>query len=117
LTSCRPFTLPAISAIAAITTAAAPATTAATMTTASAATAAVATTSAAITATAAAASTATTTAALGLWPGFIHHEVSPAEVLTVQRIDRAIRIFVIGHFDEGKAARLSRKTIADQIDA
>jgi hypothetical protein len=36
--------------------------------------------------------------------------------LTVQGIDRPVRVFVIGHFNEGEATRLSRETIADQID-
>jgi hypothetical protein len=98
--------LPAVPAVAAISTA--PATAA--VSAASAATA-MAATSAAITASPAAA----TAAALSLRPCFIHHEVSPAEILTVQRIDRAIRIFVAVHFDKRKPARLPGKTIADQI--
>src|SRR5262249_55670057 len=57
------------------------------------------------------------TAALGLRPCFIHHEVSPAEVLPVQRINRAIRVFVAADLNEGEPARLPGKTIADQIDA
>jgi hypothetical protein len=56
-------------------------------------------------------------AALCLGTCFIHHEVSPAEILTVQGVHGAIRVFVIGHFNEGEPARLSRKTIANQIDA
>jgi hypothetical protein len=83
------------------------------MSTATAAATTVAATSAAVST----ATSATTTAALGLWPGFVHHEVSPAEVLAVQGVDRAIRILVIGHFDESEATRLSRETIADQIYA
>jgi hypothetical protein len=61
----------------------------------------------------------TTTAAASLCLGtcFIHHEVSPAEILTVQRVHRAVRIFVIRHFNEGESARLSRKPVANQIDA
>jgi hypothetical protein len=100
--------LPAIATVAAIsapaTAAMAPAPTAATaMTTASAAVPA--------------APTAATTATLRLGTRFIHHEVSPAEILTVQGVHRAIRIFVIGHFNEGEPARLSRKPVANQIDA
>src|SRR6266853_2765572 len=62
---------------------------------------------------------ATTTAAAALCLGtcFVHYEVSSAEILTVQGIHRAIGVFVIGHFNEGETARLSRKTIANQIDA
>ena len=80
-------------------------------------------------ATASAATAATTTAvptaapataATGsfcLRPCFVHHEVTPAEILTIQRIYRAVRIFVAIHFDEREPARLSRKTIADEINA
>jgi hypothetical protein len=62
---------------------------------------------------------ASTTAATALCLGtcFIHHEVSPAEILTVQGVHRAVRIFVVGHFNEGESARLPRKTVANQIDA
>jgi hypothetical protein len=56
-------------------------------------------------------------AALCLGTCFIHHEVSPAEILTVQGVHGAIRVFVIGHFNESEPARLSRKTITNQIDA
>jgi hypothetical protein len=67
------------------------------------------------TVTAAPASTACTALCLGTC--FVHYEVSSAEILTVQGIHRAIGVFVIGHFNEGETARLSRKTIANQIDA
>jgi hypothetical protein len=60
---------------------------------------------------------ATASAALCLGTCFIHHEVSPAKILTIQRVDRAIRVFVICHFNESEPARLSRKTVANQIDA
>jgi hypothetical protein len=60
-----------------------------------------------------AASAATTTAAFRLRPRFIDHEVSAAEVLPVQRVNRAIRIFVTGDFDECKSARLPSKAVAD----
>ena len=59
----------------------------------------------------------TAAAALCLGTCFIHHQVSPAKILTVQGVHRAIRIFVIRHFNEGEPARLSRKAIAYQIDA
>jgi hypothetical protein len=81
------------------------------MATASAATAA------APTAVPAASSTAATTGTFCLRPCFIHHEVAPAEILTIQRIHRAIRIVVAIYFDEREPARLSRKTIANEIDA
>jgi hypothetical protein len=96
--------LPAIPTVAAIT--AAPATVAAPP-------AATATSSAAVPA----APATTTAATLCLGTCFIHHEVPPAEILTVQGVHGAIRVFVIGHFNEGEAARLSRKPIANQIDA
>jgi hypothetical protein len=112
--------LPAIATVATIgtTITAAPAATT-TMTAAPATAATVAATSAAITsATATAApATATTTGALGLRPRFVDYQVSSAEVLTVQRINRPIGIFVIAHFNEGEAARLPGETIADQIYA
>jgi len=44
----------------------------------------------------------TTAAALRLGTRFIHNEVSPAEILAVQGIDRAIRVFIVGNFDESK---------------
>src|SRR6266478_8343539 len=59
----------------------------------------------------------TAAAALCLGTCFIHDEVSPTEILTVQRVHRAIRIFVVGNFNEGEPARLPRKTVANQIDA
>jgi hypothetical protein len=82
------------------------------MTTASAAAAPVAATSAAISG-----APATPAGALRLRPCFIHHQVSPAEILPVQRSHRAIRVFVIVHFDEGETSRLSRKAVSDEIDA
>jgi len=94
-------TVPAITAASAATTVA----------TASAATA---------TASAAVSTAAPATAATGsfcLRTCFVHHEVTPAEILTVQRIHRAVRIFVAIHFDEREPSRLSRKTIADEINA
>jgi hypothetical protein len=102
--------LPAIAAIASVTAAIA-ATSAATTT--------VATASAATTATPAAVSAApaTTAAAFCLRSRFVHHQIAPAEILPVQGIDRAIRILVTVHFDEGKPARLPRKTVTDEIDA
>ncbi len=60
---------------------------------------------------------ATAAAALCLGTCFIHHEVSSAEILTVQGVHCAIRIFVISHFYEGEPARLSCKPVANQIDA
>jgi hypothetical protein len=90
--------VPAISAVAAISAAS----------TASTATAAVTAAPAAVSA-----APATTAAALSLRPCFVHHEVTPAEILTVQGIDGPIRVFIVGNFDEGEAARLSSKTITD----
>jgi hypothetical protein len=107
--------LPAIAAIAAI--AAISTTPAATASAPTAAT--VAATSAAVTpATAATSAPASAPAAgtLGLRPGFVDHQVPSTEVLTVQGVDSAVRIFVIGYFNEGEATRLSCKAIADQID-
>jgi len=50
------------------------------------------------------ASAATAAAALRLGTRFIHNEVSPAKILTIQGIDRAVRVFVVRNFDEGKTA-------------
>ena len=74
----------------------------ATPTTATAA-AAMATAAAAIT-TAACAAPTTAAAAFGLRPSFVDYQVPPAEILPVQRVDGAIRIFVALHFHEGKTA-------------
>jgi hypothetical protein len=63
-----------------------------------------ATAAAAITTTAASAPTAASAATLSLRPCFIHYQVPPAEILPVQRVDGAIRIFVALHFHEGKTA-------------
>jgi hypothetical protein len=97
--------LPAVAAIASV---AAIATTSAATPTAITATATTATT------VAAAATTATGT--FGLWTGFVDHEVAAAKVLAVKAVDGAFRIFVIGNFDEGEAARLTREAIANQTD-
>src|SRR5579859_703527 len=72
--------------------------------------------SAAVTAATATASTTTTTSALSLRPRFIDDEVPPAEVLAVQRIDRAVGVFVALHFHEGKAAGLTREPVTNEID-
>jgi len=105
------FSLPAVPAIPAISTTIAAASTATAA--APAATAAMATAPAAISA----APTAAAAAAFCLRPCFIDYQIAPAEILPVQRIHRAIRIFVIIHFDEGESARLARKTVTNQIDA
>jgi hypothetical protein len=103
--------LPAIAAIASVTAAIAAASAATTVTTASAASTTAATPAAVSAAPAAAA------AALCLRPCFVYHQVAPAEILPVQGIHRAIRILVTIHFHEGEAARLSCKTVTDEIDA
>jgi hypothetical protein len=103
--------LPAIATVAAIS--AAPATAAMT----AAATPTTATAMAAASAAVPSAPASTTAAALCLGTSFIHHEVSPAEILAVQGVHRAIRVFVVSHFNEGETARLSRKTVTNQIDA
>jgi hypothetical protein len=102
--------LPAVSAVSTIS--AASATAAAVTASPTAATAASATVTTSTT-------TPPTTAAstLSLRPRLIDNQVPPAEILPVQRVDRAIGIFVALHFDEGEAARLARKTVTNQIDA
>jgi hypothetical protein len=64
---------------------------------------------------AAPASSTTGTASFRLRPRLVHHQIASTEILPVQRIDRAICFFVISDFNEGKPARLSRKTITNQI--
>jgi len=51
-----------------------------------------------------------------LRPRFIDDEVPPAEVLAVQRVDRAVGVFVALHFHEGKAAGLTREPVTNEID-
>jgi hypothetical protein len=111
----RVFCLPAVAAVASIAsiTAASAATTMATASTAAAG-APSATTTAAISAASAA---ATSARAFCLRPCFIHHQIASAEILTIQRIHRAIRILVAIHFDEGESTRLSRKPVTNEIDA
>jgi len=94
--------LPAIAAVTAI--ASAPAT--------AAMTAAPATTTAAP----ATVTTAPASTALCLGTRFIHHQVSPAKILPVQRIDRPVRIFVAVDLHEGETARLTRETVTNQIN-
>jgi hypothetical protein len=76
----------------------------------------VAATSTAVTSATAATAPAATAGALGLRPRFVHDQVPTTEILTVQRVDRPVCVFVITYLDEGEAARLARETIADQID-
>src|SRR5215471_21096912 len=70
--------------------------------------------------TASAASTSITaapasTAALCLRTRLVDHQVSSAEILPVQGINCAIRIFVAVDFDEGESARLTRETVSNEI--
>jgi hypothetical protein len=101
--------LPAVTAITAVATTAPIATIAAASTTT--ATTTMPTTTAAETTTA-----APTAATLLLGTSFIDHQIAATEVLTVERVNGAISLFVIGDFNESETARLSRKTVADEID-
>src|ERR1700758_4247016 len=56
------------------------------------------------------------TRALGLRTRFIDYQVPATEILTVEIGDRAIRLFIICDFDEGKTPRLAREPIPNQID-
>jgi hypothetical protein len=105
--------LPTITAVSTVSAATAPAAVAASATTAAPTTMAAA--AAAITTTASATSTAPG-AALSLRPGFIDYEIPTAEILAVQRVDRAVGVFVALHFHEGKTAGLSREAITNEID-
>jgi hypothetical protein len=102
--------LPTITTVAAA--AAIPTTIAATSTAtpAPAATAVTSTTTAAV-----APAPAPTAAPFRLWPRFIYHQIPAAKILSVQGIDRALRVFVIRNFDERESARLSRKPVTDQV--
>ena len=66
-----------------------------------------------VTTAAAAASTATT---LGLWARFVDDEVPAAKILAVEGVNGTASVIVVGNFDESEAARLSRETIANEID-
>ena len=55
-------------------------------------------------------------AAFGLRTRFVYHEVPSTEILAVQRVYSAIGVFIIGNFDEGETARLSRETVTNEID-
>jgi hypothetical protein len=105
--------LPAVSAISTISAAS---TASAVATTPAATAASVAAAPAAVTTTASATPTTTAATTLSLRPRFIHYQVPPAEILPVQRINGAIRIFVALHLHEGKTARLARKPVTNQID-
>jgi hypothetical protein len=103
--------LPTITAVSTVTAATASSAVSASATTASSMAAA----AAAITTASSATSTAPA-ATLSLRPGFIDHEVPAAEILAVQRVDRAVGVFIALHFHEGKAAGLSREAITNEID-
>jgi hypothetical protein len=98
----NPEGLPAIPAVAAISAASA--------TAAASATTAVSATTAAVSA-----APATAAAAFRLRPCFVHHEVAPAKILPIQRINCAIRVLIIGNFNEREAPRLARETIPNEI--
>jgi hypothetical protein len=100
-------TIPAVAPVSAITTIAAPATTAA-----PAAASAMTATPSAITA----ATTSAATTAFGLRPSFIHNEIASPKILTVHGIDGAVGFLVVGDLDESEATRLSRETVANEID-
>ena len=99
--------LPAVAAVAAITAIAA--------TPATATTTAITTTAAATTATIPAAATAAT-GAFRLRAGFVDNKVPTTEVLTVEAVDRAIRVFIAGDFDEGESTRLPREAVTNETD-
>jgi hypothetical protein len=101
--------LPAVAAV----------TTVAAITAAPATAAAPATIAATAAATATAAISPAPTAAtrtLGLRTRFVDYQVPATEILTVEIGDRAIRLFIICDFDEGKTPRLAREPIPNQID-
>jgi hypothetical protein len=99
--------LPAIAAVTAVAAIPAASTTAAST--------AIGTTTTTASATVATAPT-TATGTFGLWTGFVDDEVAAAEILAVETIDSAIGFFIVGNFDEGEAAGLTREAIANQAD-
>jgi len=74
------------------------------------------TTTAAATSTAVAAASTAATGTFSLRAGFVHHEVSATEILTVETVDCAIGIFIAGDFDEGESPGLAREAITNQAD-
>jgi len=98
--------LPTIAAIAAV----------AAIPTASTATATAIPTAAAAAPAAITATSPAATGAFGLRASFVHDKVPATEVLAVKAVDCAIRILIVGNFDEGEATRLTRKAIANQTD-
>jgi hypothetical protein len=92
----------------------APAVTATTTATSSASATTTAVTSAAATAASTGPASATS-ASFCLGPRLIHHQVASAEILAIQRIDGALRVFIVAHFHEREATRLAGETVANQI--
>jgi hypothetical protein len=104
--------LPAIATVTTV-TAAITATTATAPTTA----ASVATPPAAIPAAAPAWPTTTTAASpFSLGPCFVHYQVAPPKVLTVEGVHGAISIFIIVHFHKREPARLPSEPVTNQIN-
>jgi hypothetical protein len=60
--------------------------------------------------------TATASASLCLGTRFVDHQVSPAEILPVQGINRTVRVLVVGYFNESESARLARETVTNEVD-
>ena len=99
--------LPAIAAVTAVAAIPAAPTAAATTPIATAPTAASATVA-----------TAPTTASrtFCLRAGFVDNEVAAAKILAVKTIDSTIGFFIVGNFDEGETAGLTREAIANQAN-
>ena len=89
----KPNYLPTVAAVAAISAIAS----------ASATATAAAIASASATASAVSTATASARGAFRLRPRFIHDKVPTTEVLTVEAVDRAVRVFIAGDFDEREA--------------
>src|SRR5690348_5107829 len=67
------------------------------------------------TAKASAVSFAATRAARCVRPRFVHSDIARSDLGTIHGRDRLLRLFIIGHLDEGKAAWLSGKLVADHV--
>ncbi len=60
---------------------------------------------------------ATTAAALRLRPRFVYHQVAPAKILAVERVHRAVGVFIVGDFHERESAGLAGEAVTNQIHA
>jgi hypothetical protein len=53
--------------------------------------------------------------ALCAWTGFVHGNGASAQISSIERLDRSIRLSAIGHLYETKSPQPSAELIADEI--